>query len=175
MDLGLINRDFPVVGAAGGLNVHNFYETDKNKDIESYPPKSFERLCSCPNRTLPPEPPKELPFPAIASNREKLKEWILSRYASSAFNQCEHQSLPLMKGSPPISLHVNPDARPVAIHKSRPVPIHWREQVLAELERDVRIGVLERVPIGEPTTWCSPMVICPKANGDPDAQSICNH
>ena len=94
-------------------------------------------------------------------------QWIIDKYASSAFNQCEHQPLPLMKGSPPIKLHVNPEAEPVAIHKARPVPVHWRDKVLAELERDVRIGVLERVPIGEPTTWCSPMVICPKSDGSP--------
>ena len=132
--------------------------------------------CSCPVRELPPPFPSKLPFPAVAANREKLKQWIIDRYSSSAFNQCEHQRLPLMKGSPPIKLHVNENARPVAIHMTRPVPIHWMEQVLSELERDVRIGVLERVPIGEPTTWCSPMVICPKSDGSPrrtvDLQSL---
>ena len=72
-----------------------------------------------------------------------------------------------MRDSPPIQLHVDPEAKPYAIHKPRPVPIHWRDQVKAELDRDVRIGVLEKVPFGEPTDWCSLMVICPKTNGDP--------
>ena len=44
--------------------------------------------------------------------------------------------------------------------------------------RDVRIGVLEPLPIGDPTDWCSPMVSCPKANGDPrrtvDLQALNN-
>ena len=38
--------------------------------------------------------------------------------------------------------------------------------------------MLEPVPIGDPTDWCSPMVICPKANGDPrrtvDLQALNN-
>ena len=37
----------------------------------------------------------------------------------------------------------------------------------AGLDRDVGIDVLEQVPMGEPTEWVSPMVICPKASGEP--------
>jgi hypothetical protein len=45
------------------------------------------------------------------------------------------------------------------------VPLHFREEVKAGLEADVRKGVLERVPVGEADTWCSRMVIQPKKNG----------
>ena len=45
----------------------------------------------------------------------------------------------------PLPLHVDPDTRPVAVHKPALVPIHWQDNVYADLERDVRIGVLERV------------------------------
>ena len=45
----------------------------------------------------------------------------------------------------PLPLHVDPDTRPVAVHKPALVPIHWQDKVYADLERDVRIGVLERV------------------------------
>ena len=48
-----------------------------------------------------------------------------------------------------------------------PVPLHWGEQVKADLERDVRIGVLEKVPDITPVTWYSRIVITSKANGDP--------
>ena len=172
IDLGLINKEFPVIGTFGALEANSYKDTDfnsLNKDIEMYASYSSknDRSCKCPDRELPPPIPQTLPFPATTENREKLKQWVLDRYASSAFNQCEHQQLPLMKDSPPIQLHVDPTAKPVAIHKPRPVPIHWRDKVLSELERDVRIGVLERVPIGEPTSWCSPMVICSKPNGSP--------
>ena len=72
-----------------------------------------------------------------------------------------------MNDAPPLQLHVNPDATAVAIHRPVPVPLHWQEQVKAELDRDVRLGVLEPVPIGEPTTWSSRMVVCPKKDGSP--------
>ena len=63
-----------------------------------------------------------------------------------------------MKGEP-LRLHVDPNAVPVAIHKPALVPIHWQDRVYADLERDVRIGVLERVDPNTPTTWCSRMVV----------------
>ena len=56
-----------------------------------------------------------------------------------------------MTGSP-LQLHVDPEAAPVACHKVVPVPLHWREQVKADLERDVRIGVLEKLPDNTPVT-----------------------
>ena len=34
----------------------------------------------------------------------------------------------------------------------------------AGLDRDVRLGVLEKVPLGTPVTWCHRMVICAKKN-----------
>ena len=37
----------------------------------------------------------------------------------------------------------------------------------ADLDRDVRLGVIEKVPQGEINEWCSRMVITPKANGKP--------
>ena len=48
-----------------------------------------------------------------------------------------------------------------------PVPIHWHDEVKADLDRDVRLGVIEPVPIGEPVTWCHRMVVCAKKNGKP--------
>ena len=57
---------------------------------------------------------------------------------------------------------IDPKAKPTAYHSPIPVPIHWQDDVKAELDRDVRLGVLEPVPIGEPVTWCHRMVICAK-------------
>ena len=48
-----------------------------------------------------------------------------------------------MKGEP-LELHVDPTAKPVAIHKPALVPLHWQDKVYADLERDVRIGVTLR-------------------------------
>ena len=38
----------------------------------------------------------------------------------------------------------------------------------ARLDRDVRLGVLEPVPVGDPVSWCHRMVICTKKNGKPN-------
>ncbi len=62
---------------------------------------------------------------------------------------------------------IDPEATPSAHHSPIPVPLHWQESVKSDLDRDVRLGVLEQVPIGNPVTWCHRMVICPKKNGSP--------
>ena len=91
---------------------------------------------------------------------------MIDYYSSTTFNVCEHQPLPKKKCEP-LELHVNPDAKPVAIHKPALVPIHWQEKVYQDLERDVQIGVLERVSLNTPVTWCSRMVVTAKADGSP--------
>ncbi|GFO13769.1 hypothetical protein PoB_004027400 [Plakobranchus ocellatus] len=45
-------------------------------------------------------------------------------------------------------LIIDDDATPVAHHTPIPVPIHWQEQVKVGLDHDVRLGVIEPVPIG---------------------------
>ena len=145
-----------------------------NTEIDS----SLTSDCDCLRRETPPPLPITLPFPATTANREKLRQFILEAYGSSTFNTCEHQPLPMMDG-PPLHLMIDPDAKPVAHHTPIPVPIHWQEDVKAGLDRDVRQGVLEPVPVGEPVTWCHRMVVCAKKNGKPrrtvDMQPLNQH
>ena len=106
--------------------------------------------CNCPKQTTEPPPlPKTLPPGLSGTDGPALKEWLLSYYGATAFNTCEHQPLPMMKGEP-LRLFTNPDAKPVAVHNPAIVPIHWRDQVYAGLERDVALGVLERVDTNTP-------------------------
>ena len=107
--------------------------------------------------------PSTRPRPSTGENRGKLEEH-LQTYRASTFNTCEHQPLPLMSGQP-LRLMIDPSAKPVAHHNPIPVPLHWQEEVKAGLDRDVRLGVLEQVPIGNAVTWCHRMVVCPKKNG----------
>ena len=51
--------------------------------------------------------------------------------------------------------------------KAASVPIHWENKVKEHLDRDVRLGVLEKVLVSTPDTWCHRMVIVGKANGEP--------
>ena len=125
--------------------------------------------CSCPRLQMDPPPlPTKLPngLSPTKDNVEALKEWILDYYSASTFNVCKHQPLPLIKCEP-LKLHVDPNATPTAVHKPALVPIHWQNKVYEDLERDVRIGVLERVDPNTPTTWCSRMVVTCKADGTP--------
>ena len=68
---------------------------------------------------------------------------------------------------PPMKLMVDPNATPVTHHKAIPVPLHFKKRVKEDLDRDVLLGVLERVPTGTPTTWCHRMVVCAKQDGTP--------
>ena len=141
---------------------------DTTASASSSGESSTSRLdkCKCPERSLPPPIPIVIPFPATAANVNNLKQWLLSHYAASTFNTCPHSQLPLMTG-PPLALMVDPEATPVAIHSPIPVPIHWQDEVKAGLDRDVSLGVIEPVPVGEPVTWCHRMVVCKKKNGQP--------
>ena len=94
-----------------------------------------------------------MPFPATEENKDRLKDWLVKRYSSSTFNTCEHQPLPMMD-VPPLRLMVNKEATPSVCHKAIPVPLHWMEKVKADIDRDVQLGVIEPVPIGDPVTWC---------------------
>ncbi len=75
-----------------------------------------------------------------------MKTWLLHRYASSTFNKCSHQRLPMMS-TVPLKIHIDENAKPVAAHNARPVPIPLRDEVKNQLDEDVRLGVIERVPI----------------------------
>ena len=66
--------------------------------------------CGCPVREAPPPRPDKLPLEPTEANIDKMKQYILDRFASSTLNTCPHNPIPLM--SPPIKIHVDPDAVP---------------------------------------------------------------
>ena len=49
-------------------------------------------------------------------------------------------------------LMINQNATPVAHHTPVPVPLHWQEEVKAALDRNVRLGVIEALPVGQSVT-----------------------
>ena len=116
---------------------------------------------------MPPTATPALPCEPTEENLPIIKQFILDWFSSSAFNVCEHQSLPLMSDSEPLRLFVDPAAKPIAIRTPAQVPLAWHNSVRDGLDRDVRLGVLERVPLNTPDTWCSRMHITPKADGSP--------
>jgi hypothetical protein len=165
INLGIITDNFPEIHASQQYSAAALNGEDKAP-------------CGCPARQLPPAPPSTLPCSPTEENRVKLQQYLLEFYKASTFNTCEHQTLRLMD-SPPMKLLVDPNAKPVAYHTPVPVPIHWRDAVKAGLDQDVRLGVIEPVPIGEPVTWCHRMVVCAKKSGQPrrtvDLQALNAH
>ena len=159
--LGMISPKFPRIGEALTVQESDSVDSGPNPDV----PHDVAP-CGCPKRSPPPTPPSELPYPATVDNREKLQDFLMNYYGASTFNKCPHQPLPMMD-SPWMRMMVDPDAQPVAHHKAIPVPIHWCDDVKAGLDKDVSLGVLEPVPIGEPVTWCHRMVVCAKKDGTP--------
>lgn len=121
--------------------------------------------CTGVPRAPPPPRPSALPIPATADNVGALKQWLLDAFATSAFNT-QAFPLPAMSG-PPMKIHISPDAKPYAVHTPIPIPHHWKEQVKADLDRDVAMGIIEPVPIGTPTTFCAKMLAVAKKSGLP--------
>ena len=166
MDLMIIARNFPCVGSSTSTHSEpREHDTNQPTNATLTSPTEISHECSCPKRTSVPEMPTELPFDCIPENNAKMEQWLLNYFASSTFNVCSHTPLPHMDG-PPIAIHLKDDAKPVAIHAPRPIPLHFQEKVIAGLKQDEALGVIEKVPYGEPVTWCHPLVCRLKPNGE---------
>ena len=172
IDLGIIAHNFPMVGAAFQPPNTDKY-SNQRRDACTLNAMSGcstgvdnSGRCSCPDRTPVPPRPETMPFTCEPGNNEKMREWLLTHFASSTFNTCPHHPLPSMTG-PPVEIHIDTDAVPKVCHTPAPVPLHWQEQVKADLERDEALGVIEKVPYGEQVTWCHRMVITRKHDGTP--------
>ena len=119
--------------------------------------------CQCPRRCFT-DPPESIPMPPTESNIPALEEFIRKHFKALAFNQCRRQPWPVTSGKP-MKIHTKPGTKPYCCKRPTMIPLHYRDQVRADIEADVKKGVLERVPEGEPDTWCSRLVIQPKKNG----------
>ena len=95
-----------------------------------------------------------------------MKTWLIERYSASTFKKCPHQQLKGITG-PDIRFHIDPHAKPIAVHTPATVPLHWQEEVEQQIKDDISLGVLEKVPMGEPSFWCHRMVLARKADGKP--------
>ena len=149
-DLELIPRNFP----------------SQTSRIDASAIVNGKALCGCPRRTTVPDKPANIPFPPIASNRDRLELWLREHFKSSAFNTCPHQPFQMMTGRP-LDITFTQEAKPSAVHTPIPVPYHWKKRVKQELDREVALGIIEPVPIGTPTVWCPRMVVAPKKDGSP--------
>ena len=122
--------------------------------------------CGCLLREESPAHPNKIPIAPNPENHAKLEAWIHNHYAASAFNVCPHEPLHTMSGKP-LDITLKLDAVPSVVHCPIPVPHHWKRAVKADLDHDMALGVIEPVPQGMPTVWCSRMVVTPKKDSSP--------
>ena len=111
-----------------------------------------------------PRKPHNLPYLATDDNVNRLKQYLIDSFKSTAFNKCS--PFPAME-TKPVHIHLKPDAKPHAQHVPIPVPFHWKSDVKNDLDLDVERGIIKPVPIGTPVQWCSRMLVTAKKNGKP--------
>ena len=110
-------------------------------------------------RSPTPDRPSTIPFEPIPENRERLERWFVETFAGSAFNTCTHQPLQGMTGVPMKTVKKRPGTDHPKAYTPIPVAFHFKKQVKKDLDRDVRLGIIEPVPQGEVGEWCSCKVL----------------
>ena len=160
-NLGILSSSFPSPATSASVATSGVEESchgDCRKDGTNSP---------CPKRTTTPARPETIPFPPTKENRDKLEKYLLDVFGSSAFNTCTYQDFPVISGEP-MTIKLKPGAHQSSpAYRPIPVPFHFKEQVKKDLDKLVRMGVLEKVPQGETSDRCARMVIAVKGNGDP--------
>ena len=65
---------------------------------------------------------------------------------------------------PPHKLTIKPttEITPNCHVKPYKVPLHWKKQVEEGLEKDIRLGIIEKVPANTPAIGCHKMVVMSK-------------
>ena len=110
--------------------------------------------------------PEEVPFEPIEENVGLLEKWFLDIFP--VVFDTEAFPLRVMNGKE-MSIHLTEDAavNVYTVRSPLPVPVHWKEEVQRQLEINEQLGIIEKVPIGEPVEWCTRMVVVKKKDGSP--------
>jgi hypothetical protein len=168
-NLGLLNGEWPdrCVDSSSD-SASSRQPADESDDVKSVSKNQANGAakCGCPKRARCPPMPSEIPYKPTEENVKMLEEWILEFFEASAFNTCTHQPMEKMTGEA-LKITFKDEYTPYAVHCPIQVPYHWKEKVKEKIDADVRLGILEEVPAGVPTTWCSRMVTVPKKDGTP--------
>ena len=122
--------------------------------------------CGCFVRSEAPDPITHKDVAGFDSmSKDSLRRLITKQYVKSGFNNCRIQPLAMMKSAEPLNLFVDPDVKPVPIYKGAMIPIHLKANVKADLDSDVRLGILEKVNANLPVKWLSRMTVTMKEDG----------
>ena len=117
--------------------------------------------CGCLLRTSAPEPP-EVPYPAT---EEKGKVAGIFPEPLQVIN-VQYMPTPATPSHAQRTSQVSYIGKRSSTGNPCPpsIPVHWRKKVMQEIEKDVALGVLEKLPPNTPSTWCQRLVITRKRN-----------
>ena len=111
----------------------------------------------------PPQAGVSPPPMAVDPDVSALKNAIMAEFPS-VFQDAPLRSM----AGPPMHITLRSDAVPCRHYRARAIPFQWRDAVEGQLSSMEAKGVIEKVPVGEPFTWCHPMVVVPKkASAEP--------
>ena len=66
-----------------------------------------------------------------------------------------------------IAIDETKDYKPVNVTNPYNVPVHCREAVHEQLLANIRMRIIEPVPVDDTSRWCGPMMTVMKSNSDP--------
>ena len=104
---------------------------------------------------------KEVPGFDNMSN-EGLRRFNIKMNMKSGFNNCRIQPLKMMYTDKPLELFADPSVKPVSIHMAAIIPFHFEARVKAYLDRDVCLGILEKIVVNSSVKWLSHMIVTMK-------------
>ena len=105
----------------------------------------------------PPQAGVSPPPMAVDPYVSALKNSIMAEFPS-VFQDAPLRSM----AGPPMHITLRSDAVPCRHYRARAIPFQWRDAVEGQLSSMESKGVIEKVPVCEPFTWCHPMVVVPK-------------
>ena len=98
-----------------------------------------------------------------ASQVSMLKHQIFS---AGEWRRTSGPMMPTMTG-PPMEIHIDESATPLACHTAALIPIHWQDKVHQDILRDEALRVTDVCLMANPATWCHRMVVTRKHDGSP--------
>ena len=111
----------------------------------------------------PPQAGVSPPPMAVDPDVSALKNSIMADFPS-VFQDAPLRSM----AGPPMHITLRSDAVPCRHYRACAIPFQWRDAVEGQLSSMESKGVIKKVPVGEPFTWCHPMVVVPKkASAEP--------
>ena len=104
-----------------------------------------------------------------------MEKFLKTKFASSAFNICETQPISKMEVTQEMHINLKDNYVPTKHTKAAPIPMFLYKPTKEDIERDVRLGVLEVAPHDESTEWVCQMLAVPKKGDGAGVRRVINY